>query len=96
MKKAFRTDVVRSITHSLSRFFAILMIVALGTGFYTGLRSTSPDMKLTVDDYCDEGRMMDLHGVSTMGFTDEDVAAIRATEGISSVMAAFASAMRFG
>ena len=33
MKKAFRTDVVRSITHSLSRFFAILMIVALGTGF---------------------------------------------------------------
>lgn len=89
MKKAFRTDVVRSITHSLSRFFAILMIVALGTGFYTGLRSTSPDMKLTVDDYCDEGRMMDLHGVSTMGFTDEDVAAIRATEGISSVMAGY-------
>ncbi len=49
MKTMFHKEVTRSITHSLSRFFAILMIVALGTGFYVGLRSTSPDLKSTVD-----------------------------------------------
>ena len=46
MKSAFNTETLRSITHSLGRFLAIAAIVALGTGFYAGLRMTAPDMKL--------------------------------------------------
>ena len=89
MKKAFRTDVFRSITHSMSRFIAITMIVALGTGFYTGLRSTAPDMRQTTDQYADDSHMMDLQGISTLGFTEEEVAAIRNTEGVENVMAGY-------
>lgn len=44
--KAFNKDIVRSIRHSLGRFVAIAAIVALGCGFYAGLRMTAPDMKL--------------------------------------------------
>ena len=46
--KAFNKDIVRSIRHSLGRFVAIAAIVALGCGFYAGLRMTAPDMKLAV------------------------------------------------
>ena len=60
-RKAFKKEVLRSITHSLSRFGAILVIVALGAGFYAGLRSTAPDMRLTVDQYYDSTHFMDLH-----------------------------------
>ncbi len=42
--KAFNKDIVRSIRHSLGRFVAIAAIVALGCGFYAGLRMTAPDM----------------------------------------------------
>mgnify|MGYP006956349439 FL=1 len=38
--KAFNKDIVRSIRHSLGRFVAIAAIVALGCGFYAGLRMT--------------------------------------------------------
>lgn len=89
MKTMFHKEIARSVTHSLSRFFAILMIVALGTGFYVGLRSTSPDMETTVDAYADDSHMMDIHGISTLGFTENDVAAIRQTEGVENVMAGF-------
>lgn len=47
--KAFNKDIVRSIRHSLGRFVAIAAIVALGCGFYAGLRMTAPDMKLAAD-----------------------------------------------
>ena len=49
--KAFNKDIVRSIRHSLGRFVAIAAIVALGCGFYAGLRMTAPDMKLAADAY---------------------------------------------
>ena len=86
MKKAFSKDVFRSITHSMSRFLAIAAIVALGSGFYTGLRTTAPHMRATVDAYADEQQMMDLQLLSTMGFTEGDVEAIRDTDGIKAVM----------
>ena len=44
--RAFSKDVVRSIRHSLGRFVALAAIVALGTGFYAGLRMAPPDMNL--------------------------------------------------
>ena len=54
MRGAFNKDVLRSVTHSLGRFLAIAGIVALGTGFYAGLRMTAPDMKLAADHFYDQ------------------------------------------
>lgn len=89
--KAFHKDILRAITHSWSRFLALFVIVALGAGFYSGLRTTAPNMRATADAYFDESRFMDVRLVSTFGFTGEDVAAIRETEGVHAVMAGYSA-----
>ena len=88
MKSAFNTETLRSITHSLGRFLAIAAIVALGTGFYAGLRMTAPDMKLAADEYFDGTSLMDIRVLSTLGLTDDDIAALRHVEGVEAVMPA--------
>ena len=90
-RRAFRKDTLRAVTHSWSRFVALLVIVALGTGFYSGLRTTAPDMRATVDRYYDENRFMDARLVSTFGFTEEDVESIRGTEGVANVMPGYSA-----
>lgn len=89
--KAFHKDVLRAVTHSWSRFLALFVIVALGAGFYSGLRTTAPNMRATADAYYDDTRFFDVRLVSTFGFTDDDVEAIRATEGVGSVMAGYSA-----
>lgn len=88
MKSAFNTETLRSITHSLGRFLAIAAIVALGTGFYVGLRMTAPDMKLAADEYFDGTSLMDIRVLSTLGLTDDDIAVLRHVEGVEAVMPA--------
>ena len=88
MKSAFNTETLRSITNSLGRFLAIAAIVALGTGFYAGLRMTAPDMKLAADEYFDGTSLMDIRVLSTLGLTDDDIAALRHVEGVEAVMPA--------
>lgn len=89
MKSAFNRDVLRSVTHSLGRFLAIAAIVALGTGFYAGLRMTAPDMKLAADQFYDGTNLMDIRVVSTLGLTDDDIAALRDVKGVAEVMPAY-------
>ena len=88
MRLAFNTDIVRSITRSLGRYLAILAIVGLGAGFYAGLRMCAPDMRHTVDHYLDQTSFMDFRLLSTLGFSDADVEAVRALPGVDTVMPA--------
>ena len=85
--RTFTKDIFRSITHSWSRFWAIFAIVALGAGFFAGLRATGTDMQATGDAYYDQCNMMDIELISTMGFTDHDVSSIAQTVGVENVMA---------
>ncbi len=80
--------IFRSITGSFSRFWAIFLIVALGAGFYAGLRSTGQDMRVTGDRYFDDGNVMDVRILSTLGLTEEDASAVSQTPGVLSVMPA--------
>ncbi|MDY5008777.1 FtsX-like permease family protein [Candidatus Allofournierella merdipullorum] len=73
---------------SLSRFVAIFAIVALGVGFLSGLLAAPVDMRLSADEYCREANLYDIKIQSTQGLTDEDLAAVRAVEGVSGVMPA--------
>ena len=75
-------SVLRSIRGSLGRYLAILAIIALGVGFFAGLRVTEPSILKTADAYIDELNLYDFRLVSTLGFTDEDVAAFAELEGI--------------
>ncbi|MEY8461364.1 FtsX-like permease family protein [Eggerthellaceae bacterium 24-137] len=89
--KAFGKDTVRSIRHSVGRFMAIAAIVALGCGFYAGLRMTAPDMKLAADAYYDGTALMDIRVVSTLGLTDDDIEALRQVNGVAAVEGAWST-----
>lgn len=73
MKKTRVKNIFRSVKGTLTRFLAILFIVALGAGFMAGLAATSPDMYETADGYMDDYNWYDFNVVSTLGFSDEDV-----------------------
>ena len=68
---------LRSIRNSIGRFLAILAIVALGVGFFAGLKSSQPAMLHSVDEYFREQNMYDFRLLSSLGFTEEDVRAFR-------------------
>ena len=73
-------DFFREIVKSKNRFLSILVIVALGVAFFSGIRAASPDMKLSADTYYDETSLMDIQVISSLGLTDEDVEALGQVE----------------
>ena len=81
-KGALLTETLRSIWQTRTRFLSILIIVALGCGFFAGLKASCPDMLLTADDYFNDTHLMDLHLMSTFGFNEDDLAAVREVDGI--------------
>ena len=96
MKNAMQKDFWREIKHTRSRFFSIMILVALSVAFLSGLKATAPDMKRTGDDYLDSLHLADIQVLSTLGLTDEDIAALRAQDKIEDaegeyVIDAFAS-----
>lgn len=86
---AFWKEFVRTITRSLGRFLALLAIVALGAGFYAGLRMTAPDMKAALDSYLDATNSYDVRVVSTMGLEEADLQALRELPDIEYVMGGY-------
>ena len=96
MKSAMQKDFRREIGHTKSRFFSILILVALSVAFLSGLKATAPDMKKTGDDYLDSLHLADIQVLSTLGLTDDDITAIRAQDKVEDaegeyVIDAFAS-----
>lgn len=85
MKKSLLKDAFRQIFKYPGRFISIFTIVAIGSAFFAGIKTAAPNMKHTADDYYDTFNMMDLRLLSTMGFVDEDIEAVRAVEGVKSV-----------
>ena len=73
MKSMMRRTTFREIKNSFGRFAAILAIIALGVGFFSGLKMTKPAMVKTITDFLSDSEFYDLHLVSTLGYTDEDV-----------------------
>ena len=73
MKSMMRRTTFREIKNSFGRFMAIFAIIALGVGFFSGLKETKPYMVKTITDFLQEMNFYDLHLLSTLGFTDEDV-----------------------
>ena len=57
MNKTYGKSIFRTIRSSLSRFLAILAIVALGVGFFAGLLSSPVDMRISADHYYDDTHM---------------------------------------
>ncbi len=84
-KKALFKDFLMEVKLSRNRFLSIVLIVALGVAFFSGLRAAEPDMKITADNYYDETNLSDIRILSTLGLTDEDVTYIASVDGIKEV-----------
>ena len=67
----------KKIKKSLGRFISLILIVALGSAFFSGIREASSDMIKTMDEYYDNTLLMDYKIVSTMGLTERDVISIK-------------------
>ncbi len=73
----------REIKDSLGRYIAILAIVALGVGFFSGLKVTREAMVATADSYLAEHKFFDYEIMSTLGFEQEDVEALAEEKGVA-------------
>lgn len=73
--KTFRKSVFRDLKKNLSRFIAIIAIMALGVGFLIGLLSATPDLEKSMDSYYDREQMWDIliKNTDPRGFTEEDL-----------------------
>ena len=67
---------IREIKGSLGRYMAILAIVMLGVGLFSGLKATTPAMIATESAYLTEQNFFDFRLLSTVGFTEESVGAL--------------------
>ena len=83
------TDTLREISKTRGRFISIALIVALGTGFFCGVKSTCPDMKLTADTYYEETNFSDFHIQGTLGLTESDVKELEKIDGVKRVQPAY-------
>lgn len=86
---SFQKSSRRAVKSTITRFLSIILISFLGAGVFAGLAATSPNMKRVGNEYYDQYNVMDVRMLSTYGFTDEDVKAIRNTDGVSGVMASY-------
>lgn len=77
---------LRTIHTTLSRFLAIVAIVALGTGFFAGLMMTGPDMRQAMDTYYDDNNVWDIRLISTLGFSNDDIHQFDDVEGVRACM----------
>ena len=86
MPHALFTEIARTVKGSLARFLAIAGIVALGCGFFAGLKMASPDMQEAAHTFYANQHLYDLRVISTLGLSEKDVHALASVEGVEAVM----------
>lgn len=80
--KKLWVDGFREIKNTLGRFLALLLIIALGTGFFVGIRAAAPDMIAVADKYFNQTNLEDMSIQSTMGLDEDDLALLEDVEDI--------------
>ncbi len=82
MKSMMKRTTIREIKHSFGRYFAIIAIIALGVGFLAGLKVTRKAMIISANQYLTDGQFFDFRLLSTLGFENQDVEALREKEDV--------------
>lgn len=71
--KAHNKSILREILSSKARFISILAIIFLGVSFYTGIKSSGPDMEASINNFYKNSNLMDSKIVSELGLNDNDL-----------------------
>ena len=91
MKNMMRKSTFREIRGSFSRWAAILAIVALGVGFFSGLKVSREAFLVTGDKYIKEHNLFDFQLISTLGFEEENIKEIAAVDGVNNVIGSWST-----
>ncbi len=83
MRSVMFKSTLREIKGSLGRWAAILAIVALGVGFFSGLKACRTAFLETGNKYLSEHDFFDYQLMSTLGLEDEDVGIISDADGVA-------------
>ena len=87
--RAYTKDIIRTISKGRKRFFAIMMITALGVCMLCGIKAACDDLRYSADVFFDEQNLYDISIISTLGLTQEDITAVREMEGIEAAEGAY-------
>lgn len=80
--KAYTKDIIKTIVKGKKRFFALMLITALGVCMQSGLKAACDDLRISADAFFDKQNLFDISIVSTMGLTDDDVKVLAALSGV--------------
>lgn len=83
--RAYSKDIIRSIVKGKKRFFALMLITALGVCMFCGIKAGCDDLRYSADVFFDEQNLYDISIVSTLGLTDDDIRAVAGMEGVEAV-----------
>lgn len=75
----------RSIKSFFSRYLALLLIVLLGVGFFSGLKITKQAMADTLSEYLEKTSFYDFRIFSTLGFSEDSISSFSEVEGVKDV-----------
>ncbi len=89
MTKALIKNTFREIRNSKARFISIMAIIALGVGFFSGIKATVPSMYNLAENYYRDQQLMDFRLVSTVGFEADDINAVSNVDGVTEVMPSY-------
>ena len=71
--RTYRKSIIREIKNSKARFISILAIIFLGVTIYSGIKSTGPDLKNSINEFFEQQKLMDNKIVSSIGLNDNDL-----------------------
>lgn len=73
MNRAYIKNIQRTIGNSKGRYFAIMAIIALGVGFFSGIKVTKPAMVENANRFYSDTDMFDFKLMSSYGFEQHEV-----------------------
>lgn len=85
MKKTQIIELFENIKSTKVSFFSIMMFVALGIAFFTGITWSSDGIQLAAYNDMESAQMHDIEISFPYGFTEEDVDAISKLEGVDEI-----------
>jgi len=85
MGNAYWKDIWRTVKKEKKRFISIAVIATLGVTMMCGLRASCVDLRYSADAFFDEQKLFDIRVISTLGITENDLAALKKVEGVAEV-----------
>ena len=89
MKKTQIKDILRNIRKQMVSFISVIVIAMLGVAVFLGLDYSAAGMTRNGSAFFQSQNFRDIEMVSTLLFTQQDLAEIRSTEGVADAEAVF-------